>query len=106
MLCTKPLYVTVPLFCNCLELELTSLSKESRCRVTVHTIQLLPRQAYRMKESQETVSLDPEAKGETVFPVIVSLLITPPVSKSILFNDLVKNGISVLLLYTCRIGIP
>lgn len=40
--------------------------------MTVHTMQLLPQKAFRMKESQETMSLDPEAKGETVFPVSVS----------------------------------
>lgn len=56
-----------------IEFELTNLSEEHRGRVTVHTIQLLPQRAFRINETQETMSLDPEAKSEAVLPITVSL---------------------------------
>ena len=58
-------------YVHCTEIEIVNLSAEFRTRITVHTVQLLMEKAFREQESCETLTLDPEATGNMVIPVVV-----------------------------------
>lgn len=53
------------------ELEVVNLNAEFRTRITAHAVQLLMEKAFREQESYETLTLDPEATGHMVIPVVV-----------------------------------
>ena len=56
---------------TCTEVELINLSAEFRTRVTVHAVQLLTQKAFREQESYETLTLEPDARGNMIIPVVV-----------------------------------
>ncbi len=51
--------------------KLKNLSVEFRSRLTVHTIQLLPQQAFRDSEVCTTLGLAPQEDGEVIVPTTV-----------------------------------
>ena len=56
---------------HCTVLKLNNVSRETRSRLTVHTVQLLPEIGFRENETYSTVSLAPEGKEEFVIPTKV-----------------------------------
>lgn len=54
------------------EVQLCSLNQETRSRVWVHAVQLLPEKAYRDCESLEIIGLEAGAKANVIIPTVVS----------------------------------
>ena len=56
------------------EFDVSSLNEETRSRLWVHAVQLVPERAFRDWERLEAVALEPAAKATVVIPTVVGAL--------------------------------
>ena len=56
------------------ELELSNIQCESRTRIAVHTVQLLPERSFREKENNEVVTAEPNGNVLLVLNVVVCIM--------------------------------
>ena len=55
------------------DVELLDVHCESRTRITVHSVQLLPEKSFRENENNDIISLDPGGNGQLTLRVVVRL---------------------------------
>lgn len=55
-----------------IEVTFNSHNEETRSRLWIHTIHLLPEKAYRDKETLDVITLEPEAQSVLIVPTVVS----------------------------------
>ena len=55
------------------DLELSNIQCESRTRISVHTVQLLPDKSFRECENKEVLTLEQEGNAQLVLRVVVCI---------------------------------
>jgi tripeptidyl-peptidase-2 len=67
---SRRFFFHVPSDATWADITITSLNKDKKCRLYIHTVQLLSEKAYRENETNDLIHMEPEAVHTIVAPVL------------------------------------